>query len=91
MNSEPSNYYDIMSVYLVKYGYENTATKMNETNKQNLKAVFDDMCKYTTDNVTEKKGKKKIKYLEVRITLKNIQKWQQSISLMITEQQHLIS
>lgn len=70
MNSEPSNYYDIMSVYMVKYGYENTATKMNETNKQNLKSVFDDMCKYTTENVTEKKGKKKIKYLEVRITLK---------------------
>ena len=70
MNSEPSNYYDIMSVYMVKYGYENTATKMNETNKQNLKAVFDDMCKYTAENVTEKKGKKKTKYLEVRITLK---------------------
>ena len=70
MNSEPSNYYDIMSVYMVKYGYENTATKMNETDKQNLKSVFDDMCKYTTENVTEKKGKKKIKYLEVRITLK---------------------
>lgn len=70
MNSEPSNYYDIMSVYMVKYGYENTATKMNETNKQNLKAVFDDMCKYTTENVTEKKGKNKTKYLEVRITLK---------------------
>ena len=70
MNSEPSNYYDIMSVYMVKYGYENTATKMNETNKQNLKEAFDDMCKYTTENVTEKKGKKKIKYLEVRITLK---------------------
>ena len=70
MNSEPSNYYDIMSVYMVKYGYENTATKMNETNKQNLKAVFDDMCKYTTENVTEKKGKKRTKYLEVRITLK---------------------
>ena len=70
MNSEPSNYYDIMSVYMVKYGYENTATKMNETNKQNLKAVFDDMCKYTTETVTEKKGKKKTKYLEVRITLK---------------------
>ena len=70
MNSKPSNYYDIMSVYMVKYGYENTATKMNETNKQNLKTVFDDMCKYTTENVTEKKGKKKTKYLEVRITLK---------------------
>lgn len=74
MNSEPSNYYDIMSVYMVKYGYENTATKMNETNKQNLKAVFDDMCKYTTENVTEKKGKKKTKYLEVRITLKTYTK-----------------
>ena len=71
MNSEPSNYYDIMCVYMVKYGYENTATKMNETNKQNLKAVFDDMCKYTTEKVTEKKGKKKKKYLEVRITLKS--------------------
>ena len=70
MNNEPSNYYDIMNVYMVKYGYENTATKMNETNKQNLKAVFDDMCKYTTENVTEKKDKKKTKYLEVRITLK---------------------
>lgn len=70
MNSEPSNYYDIMIVYIVRYGYENTATKMNETNKQNLKEAFDDMCKYTTENVTEKKGKKKIKYLEVRITLK---------------------
>ena len=71
MNSEPSNYYDIMCVYMVEYGYENTATKMNETNKQNLKAVFDDMCRYTTENVTEKKGKKKKKYLEVRITLKS--------------------
>ena len=65
MNSESSNYYDIMCVYMVKYGYKNTATKMNETNKQNLKAVFDDMCKYTTEKVTEKK------YLEVRITLKS--------------------
>ena len=71
MNSEPSNYYDIMCVYMVKYGYENTATKMNETNKQNLKAVFDDMCKYTTKKATEKKDKKKKKYLEVRITLKS--------------------
>ena len=71
MNSEPSNYYDIMCVYMVKYGYENMATKMNETNKQNLKAVFDDMCRYTTEKVTEKKGKKKKKYLEVRITLKS--------------------
>lgn len=71
MNSEPSNYYDVMCVYMMKYGYENTATKMNETNKQNLKAVFDDMCRYTTENVTEKKGKKKKKYLEVRITLKS--------------------
>lgn len=70
MNSEPSNYYDIICVYMVKYGYENTATKMNDTNKQNLKVVFDDMCRYTTKNVTEKKGKKKKKYLEVRITLK---------------------
>lgn len=75
---------------MVKYGYENTATKMNETNKQNLKAVFDDMCKYTTDNVTEKKAKEDKVFRGENYT-KNIQKWQQSISLMITEQQHLIS
>ena len=35
MNSEPSNYYDIMSVYMVNYGYENTATKWK--NKNNCK------------------------------------------------------
>ena len=57
----PSNYYDIMCVYMVKYGNENTATEMSETNKTNLKTVVDDMCSFTTGitEETEGKGKKR--------------------------------
>lgn len=71
----PSNYYDVMSVYMVKYGVGNTATVMNETAKANLKTVFDDMCSYTTStgeekikNESGKKEKKKVLY--VNVTLK---------------------
>ena len=69
-----SNYYDIMSVYMVKYGFENTATDMNDTNKENLRSVVNDMCSYTTEVVIEKEGegknKKDVKYLNVKVTLK---------------------
>ncbi|MCR5837418.1 MAG: C40 family peptidase [Lachnospiraceae bacterium] len=69
-----SNYYDIMCVYMVKYGYETTATEMSETNKTNLKAVVDDMCSFTTGitEETEGKGKNKktVKYLDVKVSLK---------------------
>lgn len=72
--STPSNYYDIMCVYMIKYGYENTATKMNNTNKANLKTVIDDMCSYTTKVTKETEGKgknkKEVKYLDVEVTLK---------------------
>ena len=51
--STPSNYYDVMSVYMVKYGVGNTATVMNDTAKANLKTVFDDMCSYTTSTGTK--------------------------------------
>lgn len=74
-SSAPSNYYDVMSVYMVKYGVGNTATVMNDTAKANLKTVFDDMCSYTTStgeekikNESGKKEKKKILY--VNVTLK---------------------
>ncbi|MHB8130779.1 MAG: hypothetical protein ACYDEX_17445, partial [Mobilitalea sp.] len=47
------NYYNIMAVYMVKYGIGDTASVMNDTRKNRLKAVFDDMCSYTTSTVTE--------------------------------------
>lgn len=73
--SAPSNYYDVMSVYMVKYGVGNTATVMDETGKANLKSVFDDMCTYTTYTGEEKikndEGKKvKKKVLYVNVTFK---------------------
>jgi cell wall-associated NlpC family hydrolase len=42
----PDNYFDILAVYMVKYGDGDTATDMTDKAKENLKAVFDDMCSY---------------------------------------------
>ena len=39
-SNTPSNYYDVMSVYMVKYGIGNTATVMNENAKTELKTVL---------------------------------------------------
>lgn len=74
-SSAPSNYYDVMSVYMVKYGVGNTATVMNDTAKANFKTVFDDMCSYTTstgeEKITNESGKnEKKKVLYVNVTLK---------------------
>lgn len=70
----PSNYYDIMCVYMVKYGFENTAAEMNGTNKMNLMGVAGDMMQYTTKITEETKGKgsnkKTVKYLDVQVSLK---------------------
>lgn len=66
----PNNAYDIVCVYMVKYGYENVAISMTDTNKQNLKMVFDDMCTYTTETTTKKVKKKKEKTLNVKVTMK---------------------
>lgn len=44
---EPDNFCDILMVYMVKHGDGDTATDMTDKAKQNLKAVFDDMCSYT--------------------------------------------
>ncbi|HKM03045.1 MAG TPA: hydrolase [Lachnospiraceae bacterium] len=55
MNAAPSNYYDIVAVYMVKYGVGDTATIMNDRSKAWLHSVVDDMCSYTTStgSVTE--------------------------------------
>lgn len=66
----PNNAYDIVCVYMVKYGYENVAISMTDTNKQNLKMVFDDMCTYTTETTTKKVKKKKETTLNVKVTMK---------------------
>ena len=42
----PDNFCDILMVYMVKHGDGDTATDMTDKAKQNLKAVFDDMCSY---------------------------------------------
>jgi cell wall-associated NlpC family hydrolase len=81
-DANPSNYYDIMAVYMVKYGVGNTATIMNDTSKSWLKTVVDDMCSYTTstgsktDIVTDVDGTISTittTYLYVNVTLKSYQ------------------
>ena len=56
----PDNFCDILMVYMVKYGDGDTATDMTDKAKQNLKAVFDDMCSYTitsrSDTDTDDEG-----------------------------------
>jgi cell wall-associated NlpC family hydrolase len=53
MDATPSNYYDILAVYMVKYGVGDTATIMNDTSKAWLKLVVDNMCSYTTSTGSE--------------------------------------
>lgn len=49
----PTNLYDILAVYMVKYGVGETATIMNNTSKGWLQGVVNDMCSYTTSTSTE--------------------------------------
>jgi len=53
MEENPSNYYDIMAVYMVKYGVGDTATVINDTSKGWLQTVVNDMCSYTTRTGTK--------------------------------------
>lgn len=80
MDATPSNYYDILAVYMVKYGVGDTATVMNDTSKAWLKSVVDDMCSYTTstgsetETVTNEDGTTSTTtttYLYVNVTLKS--------------------
>lgn len=52
-SSSPSNYYDIMCVYMVKHGVGDTASIMNDTSKVWLTNVVDDMCSYYITSSTE--------------------------------------
>lgn len=52
-NASPSNYYDILSVYMVKHGVGDSATLINDTTKEWIETVVDDMCDYTTSTGTE--------------------------------------
>lgn len=49
-----SNYYDMMSVYMVKYGVGDTATIMKDKAKKRLAGVVDDMCDYFTASTSYK-------------------------------------
>lgn len=51
--ANPSNYYDIMCVYMVKHGIGDTATIMNDTSKGWLQDVVNDMCSYTISSRIE--------------------------------------
>lgn len=71
----PDNYYDILAVYMVKYGDGDTATDMTDKAKENLKSVFDDMCSYSissrTDTETDDEGNTTTtKVKEVNVKLK---------------------
>lgn len=50
---EPDNYYDILGVYMVKYGIGDTATDMTDLAKANLKLVFNDMRQLDVTSRTE--------------------------------------
>ena len=74
-----SNYYDMMSVYMVKYGVGDTATIMKDRAKRRLATVVDDMCDYFTASTsykyTEIVDEEEVEYvvttLYVYVTLKD--------------------
>lgn len=76
-SSIPSNYYDIIAVYMVRYGIGNMATIVDDSSKENLKQVFNDMCIYTTKEKIEKQEDNGIettkKILLIKVKLKTYQ------------------
>lgn len=82
MDAIPANYYDILAVYMVKYGVGDTATIMNDTSKDCLQSVVHDMCSYTTStgsktetvtNVDGTTSTTTTTYLYVNVTLRSYQ------------------
>lgn len=53
INASPTNYYDILAVYMVKHGVGDSATTIDSTTKGWIRTVVDDMCDYTTSTGTE--------------------------------------
>lgn len=75
-NVSPSNYYDILSVYMIKHGVGDSATLINDTTKEWIAIVVDDMCDYTTsigkENVQDAEGNEVSQsVLYVNVTLKD--------------------
>ena len=68
----PDNYFDILVVYMVKHGDGDTATDMTDKAKENLKAVFDDMCSYTTSTGTETETDAEGNEVEVSVKYVNV-------------------
>ena len=73
---ESDNFCDVLMAYMVKHGDGDTATDMTDAAKQNLKAVFDDMCSYTvtsrTDTETDDEGNETTTTVkEVNVKLKS--------------------
>lgn len=71
----PDNYYDILAVYMVKYGNGDTATDMTDQAKENLKAVFEDMCSYSISSridteIDDEGNTITIKVKEINVELK---------------------
>ena len=71
----PSNYYDILCVYMVKYGVEDVAIIVNDTSRTRIQDIVNDMCSYTTstgtETVTDADGRDESKsVLYVNVTLK---------------------
>ena len=79
----PSNLYDIIAVYMVKYGIGDTAVVMNDTSRSWLQSVVDDMCSYTTSSDIKdlddgEGGTAAASVLYVNVSLKN---WRDMISV----------
>lgn len=75
-NVSPSNYYDILSVYMIRHGVGDSATLINDTTKEWIATVVDDMCDYTTsigkENVQDAEGNEVSQsVLYVNVTLKD--------------------
>ncbi len=71
----PSNYYDILCVYMVKYGVEDVAIIVNDIARTRIQDIVNDMCSYTTstgrETVTGANGRNEQKtVLYVNVTLK---------------------
>ena len=89
-DGEPDNMADILMVYMVKYGFGDTATVMTQKNKKALKDTFDEMTSldiaYRTEVVEQSYeeedfyGNITIKTEEVEIKIKEVR-----ITLLTTE------
>lgn len=53
--AEPSNLYDMIAVYMVRYGVGDTASIVNDTTKSWMRTVMEDMCSYTLETGTEER------------------------------------